>query len=85
MADYVLTNLTKRCAELAAKTETLRARRAQIETDVGHLNAVIRHFDLDYDLASIRPKRPARRMQRGGLRWFILKGSAEGDRTGCNA
>ncbi len=57
MTDYVLSGLTKRRAELAGEAETLRTRLAQIATDVGHLDAVIRQFDPDYDLGSIRPKR----------------------------
>ena len=58
MTDYVLAGLAKRRAELAGEAETLRARLAQIATDTGHLDAVIRQFDPDYDLGSIRPKRP---------------------------
>ena len=58
MTDHVLAGLAKRRAELAGEAETLRARLAQIATDAGHLDAVIRQFDPDYDLGSIRPKRP---------------------------
>lgn len=58
MIDHVLSGLTKRRAELAGEVETLHARLAQIGTDMGHLDAVIRQFDPDYDLASIRSKRP---------------------------
>ncbi len=54
---YVLAGLTKRRAELAGEADTLKARLAQIGTDVSHLDAVIRQFDPDYDLGSIRPKR----------------------------
>jgi len=57
MTDYVLAGLTKRRAELTGEADALRARLAQIGVDVGHLDAVIRQFDPDYDLASIRPKR----------------------------
>ena len=57
MTDYVLAGLAKRRAELAGEAETLRARLVQIATDMGHLDAVIRQFDPDYDLGSIRPKR----------------------------
>ena len=75
MTDYVLSGLTKRRAELAGEAETLRARLAQIATDTGHLDAVIRQFDPDYDLGSIRPKRP--RVQdaagRGDMSRFIMK------------
>lgn len=58
MTDYVLAGLTKRRAELSGEADTLKARLAQIATDLGHLDAVIRQFDPDYDLGSIRPKRP---------------------------
>lgn len=75
MTDYVLSGLTKRRAELAGEAEALRARLAQIATDTGHLDAVIRQFDPDYDLGSIRPKRP--RVQdaagRGDMSRFIMK------------
>jgi len=57
MTDFVLAGLTKRRAELTGEAHTLKARLAQIGIDVGHLDAVIRQFDPDYDLASIRPKR----------------------------
>src|SRR4051812_29854840 len=57
MADYVVSGLVKRRAELAGEADALRARIAQIATDIGHLDAVIRQFDPDYDLAAIRPKR----------------------------
>ncbi len=93
MTDYVLAGLTKRRAELAGEAETLRARLAQIATDTGHLDAVIQQFDPDYDLGSIRPKRP--RMQdaagrRGPpareadheARGYGVQ-SAEGDRNGA--
>ena len=75
MTDYVLAGLAKRRAELAGEAETLRARLAQIATDAGHLDAVIRQFDPDYDLGSIRPKR--QRTQdaagRGDMSRFIMK------------
>jgi len=58
MTDYVLAGLTKRRAELTGEADTLKARLAQIGTDLGHLDAVIRQFDPDCDLGSIRPKRP---------------------------
>ncbi len=57
MTDYVLAGLTRRRAELAGEAGTLKARLAQIDIDLGHLDAVIRQFDPDYDLGSIRPKR----------------------------
>ncbi len=58
MTDHVLAGLVKRCADLAGEADTLHARLAQIGTDLGHLDAVIRQFDPDYDLGSIRPRRP---------------------------
>jgi len=58
MTDYVLAGLTKRRADLAGEADTLKARLSQIGTDLGHLDAVIRQFDPEYDLGSIRPKRP---------------------------
>ncbi len=75
MTDTVLAGLTKRRAELAGEAETLRARLAQIATDTGHLDAVIRQFDPDYDLGSIRPKRPRTQdaAGRGDMSRFIMK------------
>ena len=58
MAEHVLSGLAKRRAELAGEADALRARLAAIATDLGHLDAVIRLFDPDYDLGAIRPKRP---------------------------
>ena len=75
MTDYVLAGLTKRRAELTGEAEALRSRLAQIATDTGHLDAVIRQFDPDFNLASIQPKRP--RVQdaagRGEISRFILQ------------
>jgi len=74
MTDYVLAGLTKRRAELTGEADTLRARLAHIGADVGHLDAVIRQFDPDYDLGSIRPKRSrgADVAGRGQMSRFIL-------------
>ncbi len=58
MTDYVLAGLTKRRAELTGEADALRARLVQIGVDVSHLDAVIRQFDPDYNLSSIRAKRP---------------------------
>lgn len=75
MTDHVLAGLAKRRAELAGEADRLHARLAQIGTDLGHLDAVIRQFDPDYDLGSIRPKRL--RVQdaagRGDMSRFIMK------------
>ena len=75
MTDTVLAGLTKRRAELAGEAETLRARLAQIATDTGHLDAVIRQFDPDYDFGGIRPKRPRTQdaAGRGDMSRFIMK------------
>ncbi len=74
MTDYVLACLTRRRAELTGEAEALRARLVRIGTDVGHLDAVIRQFDPDYDLGSIRPKRPRGEdiAGRGEMSRFIL-------------
>ena len=67
--------LAKRRTELSGEAETLRSRLAQIATDTGHLDAVIRQFDPDYDLASIQPKRPRTQdtAGRGKISRFILQ------------
>jgi hypothetical protein len=57
MTDPVLSGLVKRRAELAGEADALRGRLAQIAADLGHLDATIRLFDPDFDLAAIRPKR----------------------------
>ena len=69
MADYVLAGQTKRRAELAGEAEAIRARLARIATDLGHLDATIRLFDPDHDVAGIRPKRARgpRAAGRGGM------------------
>ncbi len=74
MTDYVLAGLTKRRAELSGEGDALRARLAQIGTDLGHLDAVIRQFDPDYDLSSIRSKRPRGPdvARRGEMTRFVL-------------
>lgn len=58
MVDYVLSGLVKRRAELAGEADALKARLARIATDLGHLDATIRLFDPDHDVAGIRPRRP---------------------------
>ena len=75
MTDYMLSGLTKRRAELSGEAETLRSRLALIATDIGHLDAVIRQFDPDYDLGSIRAKRPRQQdaAGRGEMSRFLLK------------
>ncbi len=74
MTDYVLAGLTKRRATLTGEADTLHARLAQIGTDLDHLDAVIRQFDPDYDLSSIRSKRPRGPdvARRGEMTRFVL-------------
>ncbi len=57
MTDIVAA-LARRRAELSGEADTFRARITQIATDIGHLDAVIRQFDPEHDIAAIRPKRP---------------------------
>ena len=56
----IVAGLVKRRSELADEAEAIRMRLAAIGTDLGHLDAVIRQFDPERDLAAIRPKRPRR-------------------------
>lgn len=81
MTDYVLSGLTKRRGELAGEADALRARLAAIAVDLGHLDAVIRLFDPDHDIAATRPKRPrdpdaAGRGERGKLVLDVLREAA---------
>ena len=82
MTDYVLSGLVKRRAELAGEADALRARLADITADLGHLDAVIRLFDPDHDIAAIRPKTPrgpdtAGRGERGRLVLDVLREAGE--------
>jgi hypothetical protein len=57
--EHVLSGLARKRAELAAgEVDALRTRLVAIAADLGHLDATIRLSDPDYELASIRPKRP---------------------------
>ncbi len=56
MTDIVAA-LARRRAELAGEADTLRTRLVAIGVDLGHLDAVIRQFDPEHDIAGIRPKR----------------------------
>ena len=56
--EHVLSALARKRGELAGEAAALRARLAQIATDLAHVDATIRLFDPDYDLADIRAKRP---------------------------
>ena len=82
MTDYVLSGLVKRRSELAGEAENIRSRLAQIGADLGHLDAVIRQFDPDYDLGAIRAKRPrrpdvARRGERSRALLAVLREAKE--------
>ncbi len=82
MTDYVLSGLTKRRAELSGEADALHARLAQIATDTDHLDAVIRQFDPDYDLGSIRLKclrspDTVGRRERSRALLMVLRGAAE--------
>ena len=74
MADYVIAGLVKRRAELAGEMRAIENRLTQIATDLSHLDAVIRQFDPDYDLTSIRPKRLREpdKAGRGEMARFVL-------------
>ncbi len=82
MTDYVLTGLVKRRAELSGEGDALRTKLARITTDLGHLDAVIRQFDPEYDMATIRPKRPqgtevAKRGERSRVLLDVLRKASE--------
>ena len=57
MVDYVVSGLVKRRAEVAGEVDALKPRIARIATDIGHLDATIRLFGPNHDIAGIRPKR----------------------------
>lgn len=82
MTDHVVSALTKRRAELSGQAETLRAQLARIAADLVHLDAVIRQFDPDHDLAAIRPRRPrgpgvAKRGERSRALLAVLREAGE--------
>lgn len=82
MTDHVLAGLTKRRAELAGEAAQLRARLATIATDAAHLDAVIRQFNPDHDIAAIRPRRQrgpdvAKRGERSRALLAVLREAAE--------
>lgn len=56
--EHVLSALVRKRAALAGETTALRARLAAVAADMDHLDATIRLFDPDFNLAAIRPKRP---------------------------
>ena len=56
--EHVLSALVRKRAELAGETNALRERLTGIAADMDHLDATIRLFDPDFNLAAIRAKRP---------------------------
>jgi hypothetical protein len=56
--EHVLSALARKCGELAGEVGALRARLTRIGADLAHIGATIHLFDPDYDLTSIRSKRP---------------------------
>lgn len=56
MADQVLPALVARRAELSGRIEAMQGELQQLHADLASLDAVIRQFDPEYDVGSIRPK-----------------------------
>lgn len=56
MTDHIILPLIARPAELAGEMHTLQARLHQIHADLASLDDVIKQFDPEYELATIRPK-----------------------------
>lgn len=56
MTDHTIVALVARRAELAGEMHTLQARLNQIQADLSSLDDVIKQFDPDYQLATIRPR-----------------------------
>lgn len=75
----IVGGLVKRRAELSGEADSIRARLAAIGTDLGHLDAVIRQFDPEHDIAGIRPKRIRGPdvAGRGEMSRFIMKALRE--------
>ena len=55
MADSVLPALVKRRADLAGQLGTMQTAVQQLHADLACIDAVIRQFDPDYKLETIRP------------------------------
>ena len=55
MTDHTIVALVTRRAELAGEMHTLQTRLHQIHADLAALDDVIRQFDPDYRLETIRP------------------------------
>ena len=60
MTEHVLHTLVKRRAELAGDLDKLQGQIQQLHADLASLDAVIRQFDPDYRLDTIRPGTGAR-------------------------
>ena len=56
MTDHTIAALVTRRAELAGEMHTLQTRLHQIHADLSSLDDVIKQFDPDYQLATIRPR-----------------------------
>ena len=56
MTDHVLSGLVQRRAELAGRINTLQTELHQMQGDLACLDAVMRQFDPEYEVAAIRPK-----------------------------
>jgi predicted nuclease with TOPRIM domain len=56
MTDHTIVALVARRAELAGEMHTLQTRLNQIHADLSSLDDVIKQFDPDYQLATIRPR-----------------------------
>lgn len=74
MTDHVLPALVKRRAELAGDLDKLQGQLQQLHADLASLDAVIRQFDPDYRLATIRPKyrRAATAAEHGSISRTVL-------------
>ena len=56
MTDHLIATLVKRRAELAGEMHQLQTRLHAIHADLASLDDVIKQFDPEYELATIRPK-----------------------------
>jgi len=74
MTDHVFPTLVKRRAELAGDLDKLQGQIQQLHADLASLEAVIRQFDPDYRLDTIRPKyrRAATAAEHGSISRTVL-------------
>ncbi len=56
MTNALILQLAARRAELAGEMHTIQTRLHEIHADLASLDAVIKQFDPEYELAAIRPK-----------------------------